>query len=77
MTHISFVSMWFCGSLALVVLVQSVIFYFLPYWRYYMLFNVLLGVLIAVVGYFFLVESPMYLLLNGHLMEAGQSLQKI
>ena len=77
MTHISFVSMWFCGSLALAVLVQDTYFYFYPHYKYFLLFQIVYGLLIGIVGSCVLVESPMHLLLNGDSTKASRSLDHI
>ena len=77
MTHISFVSMWFCGSIALAVLVQDTYFYFYPHYKYFLLFQIGFGVLISLAGSCILVESPMQLLLNGDSTKATRSLEYI
>ena len=69
-THISFLSMWFRGSLGLVILVQGAYFYWLPYWKYFIIFNICLGILVTSIGSFFLIESPMHLLIRGKQLEA-------
>ena len=74
MTHISFVSMWFSGSIALGVLFQCAYFFWVPYWRYFLIFNICIGLLVTLLGVCFLVESPMYLLINGKVVEASESL---
>ena len=70
MTHISFVSMWFSGSLALAVLAQCAYFYFIPYTVYFLIFNAVFGLIVAVAGASLLVESPMQNLIRGNFMEA-------
>ena len=77
MTHISFVSMWFTGSLALVGLSQTLYFYFVYRWRYFIIFNVGFGLLVCLLGVCILVESPMHLLFKGDLMQAVRSLERI
>ena len=77
MTHISFVSMWFSGSLAIGVLVQCAYFFWIPYWRYYLIFNICFGLLLTFFGACLLVESPMYYLLKGDLLKASESLEFI
>ena len=70
MTHISFVSMWFSGSLALAVLAQCAYFFFIPHWKYFLIFNIGVGVIITFAGSYLLVESPMQLLIQGKTMQA-------
>ena len=77
MTHISFVSMWFSGSLALGVLFQCALFFWIPYWRYFLIFNVCVGLLVTLMGICLLVESPMYLLIIGEVIKASESLEHI
>ena len=77
MTHISFVSMWFSGSLALAVLFQTAYFFFIPHWKYFIILNIGVGLIITFAGSFLLVESPMHLLTKGNFMEASNSLEKV
>ena len=77
MTHISFVSMWFCGSIALAVLVQCAYFFFLPYCKYFLIFNVGVGVIIVCAASYLLVESPMHMLIRGNTMQATRSIEHI
>ena len=62
--------MWFSGSLALAVLAQCGYFYFIPYTVYFLIFNAVFGLIVAVAGASLLVESPMQLLIRGNFMEA-------
>ena len=77
MTHISFVSMWFSGSLALAVLVQTAYFFFIPHWKYFLIFNIGVGVIITFAGSYLLVESPMHLLIHGNTLKANKSIERI
>lgn len=77
MTHISFVSMWFSGSIALGVLVQCIYFFWVPHWRYFLIFNISYGLLVVLLGACILIESPMFLLLKGDQMKASESLEYI
>ena len=65
MTHISFISMWFSGSIAIAVLVQCTYFYFWPHFKYFLIFNIVLGFIVTALGSCVLVESPMQMLLRG------------
>lgn len=77
MTHISFVSMWFSGSLALVVLFQCAFFFFWPHWQYFVAGNVVFGIFITIVAFFMLLESPMHLLIKGNSTQATKNLEWI
>lgn len=57
-THISFVSMWFMGSMALSILVTDLFFYFFPHWVYYVVITTSLGLVLAGASAILLVESP-------------------
>lgn len=63
-THISFVSMWSSGSMALSILVTDLFFYFWPHWEYYILMTSCLGLVLAGFGACLLVESPIQLLIR-------------
>ena len=77
MTHISFVSMWFSGSLALAVLAQCCYFLFYPHWKIFLIFNISFGAIVALSGILLLSESPMHNLLLNKSAEATQSLDRI
>ena len=77
MTHISFVSMWFSGSCALAVFAQCVYFFWLPYWRNFLIFNICYGIGITLLGACILAESPMHNLLKSDVEKASQSLEYI
>ena len=77
MTHTSFVSMWYRGSLAIVVMVQCAFFYWWPHWQYFVAGNAGFGILITILASFLLVESPMHLLVKGDPTLASESLERI
>ena len=69
--------MWFSGSVAFGVLVQCAYFFWIPHWRYFLIFNIAFGLLITLFGACLLVESPMYDTLKGNLLKASESLEFI
>ena len=69
--------MWFSGSLALAVLVQTTYFFFIPHWKYFLIFNIGVGVIITFAGSYLLVESPMHLLIHGNTLKANKSIERI
>ena len=77
MTHYSFISMWFTGSLALAVLTQCAYFFWLPYWKYFLIFNISLGLLVTLIGSLVLVGSPMQFLIKGDTCKAAKSIEWI
>ena len=77
MTHISFISMWFSGSIAIAIIVQCTYFYFWPHWKYFLIFNIVWGFFITALGSCILVESPMQMLLRGKVQAAQRTLDYI
>ena len=77
MTHISFVSMWFSGSIALVILAIAAYFYWIPYWRVFLSVIIVLTLLLTLAGACLLVESPLHSLLKGDSSKANVSIQYI
>ena len=77
MTHISFVSMWFSGSIAVAILGIAAYFFWIPYWRSFLIVIICLGVMLTIAGAWLLVDSPLHCLLSGDSSKANECICRI